>query len=168
MLPQTSKCILQWSRWLCLHWLFYSIILFHRWKENNDMLPTKFPSCSDLSKRNKTCFSTFPEQLNVLYCVVFSYTKTENLGQKKKIYSLPTVLLYENWTTVAKSPGFTTHSTCIEFPLYHNSLLFLRMEFFQSAHSQKKKREDSFSTWPCQKHFALWTRLDIDLSPIFK
>lgn len=48
------------------------------------MLPTIFPSCSDLSKRNKTCFSTFPEQLNVLYCVVFSYTKTENLGQKKR------------------------------------------------------------------------------------
>lgn len=48
------------------------------------MLPTKFPSCSDLSKRNKTCFSTFPEQLNLLYCVVFSYTKMENLGQKKR------------------------------------------------------------------------------------
>lgn len=60
------------------------------------MLPTIFPSCSNLSKKNQTCFSTFPKQLNLLYCFAFSYTKTENLGQKKKIYSLPMTLLHES------------------------------------------------------------------------
>lgn len=91
------------------------------------MLFTLIPGCSNLSKMTQDTLPPFPKaaHLTVLLrnlLLTFYSTKAENLGQEKKnVYCLPTVLLYENWTiaylSVLRSPGFITLSACIIFSL---------------------------------------------------
>lgn len=92
------------------------------------MLFTLFSGCADLSKKAQTGFPTFPKQLNLLYCFAFAcchftIPKQKTWG-KKKVYSLPAILLYEKGRiaslAVLYSPGFITPPACITFALYNS------------------------------------------------
>lgn len=89
--------------------LFYLIFwLYRSEQEGSDRLP-HFPKAA---------------QFTVLLCICllsYYHTQTENVGQKKKkkVYSLPTILLYENGT-IASLSGDVTPPECVTFSLYNN------------------------------------------------
>lgn len=110
---------------LLLYSYFIILFIIKKKKRTRTCCFTLFSGCTDPSKKAQTGFPTFPKQLNLLYCFAFAcchitIPKQKTWGKKKKkVYSLPTILLYENGT-IASLSGDVTPPECVTFSLYNN------------------------------------------------